>query len=147
MSKALVILQRAGRGFVVSLDPLSKLAQIVAVVIAGVWTYHLRTITGTGEQNPEVWVSAQALTYGKDTRLLSVHSAFAVGPVPATAPLSPVLEPHDAHPPTTCPDCHGLSRERCAGTRLPSGVTPSRNLKRSLRVERTRVVFVPMMDL
>ena len=42
---------------------------------------------------------------------------------------------------------HRLSPGRGAGTTLPFGVIPFRNLKRSLSVERTRVVFSAMMDL
>jgi len=43
--------------------------------------------------------------------------------------------------------CHRLPPECGAGTTSPSGVIPFRNLKRSLPVERTRVVFSAMMDL
>ena len=42
---------------------------------------------------------------------------------------------------------HRLSPERGAGTMLPFGIMPFRNLKRSLSVERTRVVFSAMIDL
>ncbi len=38
-------------------------------------------------------------------------------------------------------------RQILAGTTPPFGVIPFRNLKRSLSVERTRVVFSAMMDL
>jgi hypothetical protein len=55
------------------LDPLSKLATIVAVVIAGIWTYHLHQITGEGDINPEVWVSSQTFPYSEDARLLIVR--------------------------------------------------------------------------
>lgn len=40
-----------------------------------------------------------------------------------------------------------VSPDRWAGTTPPFGVIPFRNLKRSLSVERTRVVFSAMMDL
>src|SRR5271169_1100596 len=40
-----------------------------------------------------------------------------------------------------------LSPARWAGATSPSGLIPFRNLKRSLPVERTRVVFSAMMDL
>ena len=43
--------------------------------------------------------------------------------------------------------CQRVSPDRWAGTTLPFGVIPFRNLKRSLSVERTRVVFSAMMDL
>lgn len=56
-----------------ALDPLSKAAQVVAVVIAGIWTFHLHEITGEGEYNPEVWVSTEISAYSKDARLLVVH--------------------------------------------------------------------------
>jgi len=46
-----------------------------------------------------------------------------------------------------CAHSHRLLAERGAGTTSPSGVIPFRNLKRSLPVERTRVVFSAMMDL
>jgi hypothetical protein len=55
------------------LDPLSKLATIVAVVIAGIWTYHLHQITGESEINPEVSVSTEVFAYSQDARLLTVH--------------------------------------------------------------------------
>ena len=45
------------------------------------------------------------------------------------------------------PDGQRLSGECGAEMRSPSGVIPFRNLKRSLPVDRTRVVFSPMMDL
>jgi hypothetical protein len=46
-----------------------------------------------------------------------------------------------------CAHCHRLPPERGAGATSPSGVIPLRNLKRSLPVERTRVVFSAIMDL
>jgi len=46
-----------------------------------------------------------------------------------------------------CAHCHRLSPGRGAGMTSPSGLIPFRNLKRSLPVERTRVVFSAMMDL
>jgi len=73
MNKVLATLQRTGRGLMGALDPLSKLAQVIAVVIAGIWTFHIQDITGASELNPEMWVSAQSLAYGKDMRLLTVH--------------------------------------------------------------------------
>jgi hypothetical protein len=59
--------------FTGSLEPLSKLAQVVAVVIAGIWTYHLRESTGEAELNPELWVSAESVAYDHDLRLLIVR--------------------------------------------------------------------------
>jgi hypothetical protein len=56
-----------------SLDPLSKMATIGAVVIAGIWTYHLHQITGEEEINPEIWVSAQTFSYSNDARFLLVR--------------------------------------------------------------------------
>jgi hypothetical protein len=55
------------------LEPLAKLAQLVAVVIVGIWTYHIYQTTGEGEVNPEVWVSTQTFSYSKDARLLLVR--------------------------------------------------------------------------
>jgi hypothetical protein len=66
-------LKGVGSLAVQSLDPLSKLAQVGALIIAGIWTYHLRQITGEEEINPEVWVSAQATAYDQTTRLLLVR--------------------------------------------------------------------------
>ena len=48
---------------------------------------------------------------------------------------------------TTAAQSHRLLAERGVGTTSPSGAIPFRNLKRSLPVERTRVVFSVMMDL
>jgi hypothetical protein len=73
MRNALATLQRTGRGLIGALDPLSKLAQVTAVVIAGIWTFHIQEITGADDPNPELWVSTQSLAYGKDMRLLTVH--------------------------------------------------------------------------
>jgi hypothetical protein len=56
-----------------TLDPLSKLAQIAAVVIAGVWAYRAHLLSGEDDLVPEVWVSTQAVAYNQDTRLLVVH--------------------------------------------------------------------------
>ncbi len=64
--------------------------------------------------------------------------------------LPPVLKyegPYEGHPSTTCAQSHRLLAERGVGTTSASGVIPFRNLKRSLPVERTRVVFSAMMDL
>lgn len=55
------------------IDPLSKLAQVFAVVIAGFWTYHLHLITGEYELKPVVSVSAQVIDYKKEARLVAVH--------------------------------------------------------------------------
>ena len=46
-----------------------------------------------------------------------------------------------------CAHSHRLPSECGAGTTSPSELIPFRNLKRSLPVERTRVVFSAMMDL
>jgi hypothetical protein len=51
------------------------------------------------------------------------------------------------HPSTARARTHRLLAERAVGTTSPSGVIPFRNLKRSLPVERTSVVFSAMMDL
>jgi hypothetical protein len=84
-SNGLATLQCIGRGLAGALDPLSKVAQIGAVVIAAIWTFHMQAITGENEQNPEVWVAAQAIAYGKDTRLLLVRVREKnVGKVPVT---------------------------------------------------------------
>jgi len=40
-------------------------AQIVAVAIAGFWTYHIYQITGEGEVNPEYGVFAQTFSYSR----------------------------------------------------------------------------------
>jgi hypothetical protein len=61
------------RKFAAALDPLSKVAQVVAVAIAGFWTYHIHQITGEVDINPELWVSAEAFPYTKDARFLLVH--------------------------------------------------------------------------
>jgi hypothetical protein len=85
MRKALVLLQDIGRGLVGALDPLSKLAQVIAVVVAGIWTFHIQQITGENELNPEVNLSTQPFAYGKDTRLLTVRVREKnVGKVPVT---------------------------------------------------------------
>jgi hypothetical protein len=79
------LLKHAGSSLGKSLDPLSKAAQIVAVVIAGYWTYHIYLITGAEDFAPEVWVSTQAVPYSKDARLLNVHIREKnVGKVPVT---------------------------------------------------------------
>jgi hypothetical protein len=58
---------------VASLEPLSKLAQIVAVVIAGLWSYYIYQTTEEGEPNPQVSVSAEAFPYSKDARFVVVR--------------------------------------------------------------------------
>lgn len=66
-----------------ALDPLSKVAQILAVAIAGYWTWHLHDITGEADINPQVGVSAEAFENNKETRLLAVHvTEKNVGKVP-----------------------------------------------------------------
>ena len=52
------------------LDGASKVAAIVAVIMAGIWTYYIADITGETELNPEVWVHTQVVPYSRDTRLL-----------------------------------------------------------------------------
>src|SRR5882757_4127121 len=59
-------------GFREFLEPLSKVAQLGAVAIAWFWTYHIYQITGAGEVNPELWVSAHTFSYSKDARFLLV---------------------------------------------------------------------------
>ena len=73
MTTKVSVLKRLGSAISGALDPLSKVAQVVAVVIAGIWTFHLHEITGEGEYNPEVWVSTEVSTYNTDTRLLVVR--------------------------------------------------------------------------
>jgi hypothetical protein len=52
------------------LDPVSKIATIAAVVMAGIWTYYIADITGETELNPEVLVRTQVIPYSHDTRVL-----------------------------------------------------------------------------
>jgi hypothetical protein len=66
-------LRRAGTNVVASFEPLSKLAQIVAIVIAGFWSYHIYQTTEEGDVNPEVSVSAEAFPYSKDARFMVVR--------------------------------------------------------------------------
>lgn len=56
-----------------ALDPLSKLAQIIAVAIAGFWSYHIHRITGEADIDPELGVSTQVIAYSQGARLLVVH--------------------------------------------------------------------------
>lgn len=56
-----------------ALDPLSKLAQIAAVVFAGTWAYRTHVLSGEDDLVPEVWVSTQVAAYSQDARLLIVH--------------------------------------------------------------------------
>jgi hypothetical protein len=65
--------KRARVAVVESLDPLSKLAQIAAVVIAGVWAYRSHMLSGEDDLVPEVFVSTQVVAYSEDKRLLVVH--------------------------------------------------------------------------
>src|SRR5260370_35275181 len=68
-----------------AIDPLSKLAQIAAIAIAGIWAYLVHLLTGEEDIDPEVWVSTQAVAYSKDARLLVVHIREKnVGKVPVT---------------------------------------------------------------
>ncbi len=79
-------IQGAGSLGVRALDPLSKAAQVGALVIAAVWTYHVRQVTGEDEINPELRVSSQVAAYNQNTRLLSVRvSQKNVGKVPVYA--------------------------------------------------------------
>jgi hypothetical protein len=55
--------------------------------------------------------------------------------------------PHEGHPLVASAYRQRVSPDRWAGTMPPFGVKPFRNLKRSLSVERTRVVFSAIMDL
>jgi len=74
------------------LDPLSKVATIVAVVIAGIWTYHIHTITGESEGNPELAVSTQMFDYSNDQKILLVRIRERnVGKVPI------LLDPNALH--------------------------------------------------
>jgi hypothetical protein len=56
-----------------AIDPLSKVAQIAAVVIAGIWAYRTHVLSGEEDLVPEVWVSAQVAAYSQVARLLVVH--------------------------------------------------------------------------
>ena len=40
-----------------AIDPLSKLAQITAIVIAGIWAYRMHLLPGDEDLIPEVFVS------------------------------------------------------------------------------------------
>jgi hypothetical protein len=73
MSHQFAWLRRVWIGFVGLLDPLSKLATIMAVIIAGIWTYHLHEITGESDDNPEMGLTTQVFSYNSDERLLVVH--------------------------------------------------------------------------
>lgn len=55
------------------LEPLSKLAQVVAVVIAGWWAWHLHETTSEAEEHVEVRVSTEVVNYHKTDQLLVVH--------------------------------------------------------------------------
>ena len=66
-------LRGTGHSLLAGLDVLAKLAQVAAVVIAGIWTLHIHQITGEKEINPEIWVTSQVDAYSQDTRLLLVH--------------------------------------------------------------------------
>lgn len=72
-SQRFVWLRWVWAGFRDLLDPLSKLATIMAVVIAGIWTYHLHEITGESDDNPVITLTTQVFAYNKDGRLLVVH--------------------------------------------------------------------------
>jgi hypothetical protein len=79
-------LKRALSWGVKALDPLSKMAQIGALIIAGIWTYHVRQITGEDEINPEIRLTTGVTAYNQTTRLLSVRvSQKNVGKVPVYA--------------------------------------------------------------
>src|SRR5260370_40491590 len=65
--------KQTGTAIANALDPLSKLAQIIAIVMAGIWAYRMHLLTGEEDIDPEVWVSTQTVAYSKDARLLVVH--------------------------------------------------------------------------
>ena len=73
MNGQLTWLKRTIAGLRDWLDALSKLATIIAVVIAGIWTYHIHEITGESDINPELTLSAQTFDYTKDGKVLLVN--------------------------------------------------------------------------
>lgn len=73
MNQRLAWPRRTLAGIRDALDPLSKLATILAVVIAAIWTYHIHEITGESDDNPQMTLSTQVLEYNQDERLLVVH--------------------------------------------------------------------------
>jgi hypothetical protein len=70
MSQHFAWLSQAWAVFLDLLDPLSKLATITAVVIAGIWTYHIHEITGESDDNPQMTLLTQVFAY---KRLLVVR--------------------------------------------------------------------------
>jgi hypothetical protein len=66
-------MRRAWNAAIGALEPLTKLAQIAAVVIAGMWAYRTHVLSGEDDLVPEVWVSTQVAPYNQDARLLIVH--------------------------------------------------------------------------
>jgi hypothetical protein len=64
---------------------ISTIVQVIAVCIAGYWTYHLHVVTGETDENVNVSVEATSLPYSKAQRLLIVHfRPKNVGKVPVT---------------------------------------------------------------
>jgi hypothetical protein len=65
---------------------ISTIVQVIAVCIAGYWTYHLHVVTGETDENVNVSVEATSLPYySKAQRLLIVHMRPKnVGKVPVT---------------------------------------------------------------
>jgi hypothetical protein len=53
--------KQTGTAIANALDPLNKLAQIIAIVMAGIWAYRMHLLTGEEDIDPEVWVSTQEI--------------------------------------------------------------------------------------
>jgi hypothetical protein len=67
------LLMSAWGGLTVIADPLSKVAQIVGVIIAAIWTWHISEITGEYGLKPEVHVNAETFDYSAISRLVAIH--------------------------------------------------------------------------
>jgi len=52
---------------------ISTVVQVIAVCIAGYWTYHLHVVTGETDENVNASVEAASLPYSESQRLLIVH--------------------------------------------------------------------------
>ena len=64
---------------------ISTVVQVIAVCIAGYWTYHIHVVTGETDENVNVTIEATSLPYSKAQRLLIVHMRPKnVGKVPVT---------------------------------------------------------------
>jgi hypothetical protein len=51
----------------------STVVQVIALAIAGFWTYHLHLVTSESEQNPNLTMSISVLPYTEGDRLLTIH--------------------------------------------------------------------------